>query len=181
MSKIKLQNDASLNQGVVNGPMDGEIDLNESGMLDESGLLDDSGILNDFTPGYAFTNLIHEAFNIKFIAWWYQTLASGRIKIVDGDYPAGFEVSGDMGNPIENNDEEHYELNYVTQGNEYTVGVNTISTSVTIDYIHYPCGKENTEEEECKPRQCHFIVPFTFNIPSDYYLKGIDENGLSNP
>lgn len=181
MSKIKLQNDASQNQGVVSGPMDGEIDLDESGMLDDSGLLDDSGILNDFTPGYAFTGLSHDAFNIRFIAWWYHTLSSGRIKIADGEYPEGFVVSGDMGIPVENCDEEHYELISVTQGNDYTSGIDTISTSVTLDYIHYPCGKGNTIKAECQPRHCHIILPVVFNIPSDYYLKGIDENGTSNP
>lgn len=181
MSKINLQNVSSMNQGLANGPMDGEINLDESGVLDDSGLMDDSGILNDFTPGYDFMTLIHVVFHIRFFIWWYQTLVTAGMKIVDDEYPSGFEVSGDMGVPVENTDEYHYELHYVTQGNVYTSGINTISSTVTIDYTHYPCGRDCIDEGCCKPVHCHVNVPVVYNIPNDYYLKGIDEGGTSNP
>lgn len=169
MSKIKLQNDASLNQGIVSGPMDGEIDLNESGMLDDSGLMDDSGVLNDFIPGYTYEVISFEAFEVRLILWWGKTLVTAKIQIDDGT--ADVQTSGNLGDPIYNLNEHYYDLNSVTMGDYYVVGVKSIATTLHFDYTRYPCGKDCLEPEECFPIRNTPTVPVCVNIPDEFYLK----------
>lgn len=171
MSKIKLQNVNSMNHGIANGPMDGELDLGESGILDESGMMDDSGILNDFIPGYAYEIIKFEAFEVRLILWWGRTLVTAHIQIDDGT--AEVLTSGDLGDPIYNLDENHYVLHNVSQGDYNVVGIKSIATTLNFDYTHYPCGKDYIgTDEECRTQRYNLIVPVCVNIPAEFYLKG---------
>lgn len=55
MKKIKLENMQSISIGSVAGPLDSQINLDESGLLNDSGLIDDSGIVEpDIEPDSVF-------------------------------------------------------------------------------------------------------------------------------
>ena len=45
MSKIQLKNVSNINQGIPAGPLDGMLNMSDSGILDGSGLIDDSGLI----------------------------------------------------------------------------------------------------------------------------------------
>ena len=71
MSKIKLQNVNSMNHGIANGPMDGELDLGESGILDDSGMMDDSGNVPQIYDGYEyFQVVVEDAIFIRYVVMW---------------------------------------------------------------------------------------------------------------
>ena len=180
MSKIKLQNDEAMNHGIVSGPMDGEIDLDESGMLDDSGLMDDSGYVPQIMADYEYVELaIENTIFIRWVVMWSSGDLTGnnlitiRMDIDDGCNPM---ASGDLGDPIVNGDPKHYELVRYQVNSVGLSAQGQISGSCSAEYIHYPCGKEITEGEEngvdCTPEYRYTSKMFDIVIPTNEENEG---------
>lgn len=175
MKKIKLQNDDSMNWGIISGPMDGDIDLGESGLLDESGLMDESGNVSQISEGYEYVYLtIENAIFIRWVLIWSSgnltghSLISYKIEIDDGGNPL---ESGYLGDPLLNTDPEHYELDRYQVNSVGVTDGGQITGSCSADYTYYPCGRYKVEGMQnginCTPEHKHASISFNFTIPTN--------------
>jgi len=95
-------------------------------------------------------------------------LASVRILLDDGCNPM---ESGNLGDPIVNNDTEHYKLERYQINNIGVSDGGQISGSCTVEYTKYPCGKKKTEGEEngikCTPEYKYYSQLLNIVIPTN--------------
>lgn len=176
MSKIKLQNVNSMNHGIANGPMDGELDLGESGILDESGMMDDSGNVPQIYDGYEyFQVVVEDAIFIRYVVMWNSgnltgnNIASVKISLDDGCNPM---ESGNLGEPIVNADPDHYDLIHHQINNIAIIGGGAqITGSCTVEYIYYPCGKMQQSGSmcgrDCTPKDKFYSQLLNIVIPTN--------------
>ena len=172
MSKIKLQNDEAMNHGILSGPMDGEFDLDESGILDDSGQIE-SGYIPQITAGYEYFEMnIKNAIFIRYVIMWSDGDLTGthlvnvRIALDDGCNPM---ASGDLGDPIVNAGPEHYELIRQQVNSIGIIDGGQITGSCSAEYKYYPCGKQKITGEEnginCTPEYKYHSQMFNVVVP----------------
>ena len=195
MKKNQLENLASIDEFNSESPVMDFIHSNDSGFdfdsgIDISGLVDESGVLYDVRGGceYYFVEVYssnpdyyHQvAFRVRFVIIW----TSGNITLPpairihaafdDGSLHNPF-ASGDMGNPVDYWDYEHYQhVRSYMDGEilEWDGKDLTIKGGYNITYKYYPAGR-GTHYEVLNTQ-----APFEFKIPLSYFSETFEENNL---
>lgn len=171
MKKIKLENMQSINACLTKPSSDGQRShngnefLDESGAIDESGLIDNSGYIYDAQTGYEYVYAIVGAISVRYVIIWqrYRNNATASIALDDGTNNP--YASGDLGEPITNTNNDNYAFVRQQINTVGITGTGSITSSWTIEYTYFPCGRNCTIGEECEPQYRYASGIIQFNIP----------------
>lgn len=171
MKKVKLQNMQSMSQLTSHGPLDRSLNLNEngrlndSGVIDESGIIDISGLVYDVQTGYDYTYATVESISVRYVIIWHRSRTDFNATISLDDGTTNPYASGYIGDPITNTDTDHNEFVKQRIQTAGTSGTGTFTASWTIEYIHYPCGRDCTIGPDCTPKYRYASGIITFEVP----------------